>query len=209
MSVGFIKDFIKRTLKEKNLTALDLSKLSGVSDSTVSDLFIKNQSRIDTGNVIRFANALGCSVDQMLGKSKQEQEIEVIRIDPIEAMVNLKTNLKIILQNKHMSIKNLAEMCNTNSNNIYAFNSGLTKSLSLDALSNISATLGYSIDQLIGRQKITLEHANEPALHSLSETDKAIVKAIKVDLAKSLANQSVNPHIHVTTTPQKSSSKSK
>lgn len=202
MSAHLIRDFIKATLKARGISAIDLSKMSGVNDSSIYDLLVKKQDRVDTGNVIKFANALGCTLDEMLGKkSSFDAESGIIPIDPEQAMKNLLVNLKIILKDKNINIKTLAELCNTDTSRLYTFHAGATKKLGIESIYDIATTLGYSMDQLIGRQTMPKEISSSPSLKGLSETDKKLVADIKANLAKAMTSK--------TETAQSVSTKSK
>lgn len=191
MSAHIIRDFIKTTLKERNLSPMELSKMSGVGNSSIYDLLQKNQNKMDIGNIIRFANALGCTLETMLGKdSTSSNTPAIIPLEPEEAMAHLLSNLKTILKNKHMNIKTLTSLCRTNSQAIYSFHSGNSKTLSLEIISDIGDIFGYSIDQLIGRQAISIEKPTPSTLKGLSKTDKEVVENIRADLAKAMQSNS-------------------
>lgn len=79
---------IKDLLKERNMKQKDLSKLSGVSESTLSD-WIKGAREPGVYGLSQVAQALGVTLDYLMGLDSVATEIQVITGFTLEELKNL------------------------------------------------------------------------------------------------------------------------
>lgn len=67
----FNKDKITNILKEKSMTPYRLWKLSGVAQSTISDILNGKKQNPTTKTLQKIANALDCSIDEFFDDNEQ------------------------------------------------------------------------------------------------------------------------------------------
>lgn len=67
---------ILRIMEERNITSYRLAKETGISNGLFSKWKETPSSKISSGNLVRIADYLGCSVDYLLGRT---EKIEVNR----------------------------------------------------------------------------------------------------------------------------------
>ncbi len=68
-------DEIKKRKKEKGLTNEALAERSGISVGTLNKLLSGASADPKLSTLLPLSSALGCSLDEMLGKTKSEQEV--------------------------------------------------------------------------------------------------------------------------------------
>ena len=66
-----IGEKIKLLLEAKKMSNLELSKLSGVPNSTLADILNGKTSRVSINAVINIADALGVTLEYLVGKERQ------------------------------------------------------------------------------------------------------------------------------------------
>lgn len=71
----FNKDKITKILKEKSITPYRLWKISGVAQSTISDILNGKKQNPTTKTLQKIANALNCSVDEFFDDTNENSTI--------------------------------------------------------------------------------------------------------------------------------------
>ena len=61
---------ILEIMKTRGITAYRMSKEAGVSESVFSEWRRKPSSNIYSGNLVRIADYLGCSIDYLVGRTE-------------------------------------------------------------------------------------------------------------------------------------------
>lgn len=66
-------EIILRTMDERNITSYRMAKETGISESLFGAWRKKPTSKIYSGNLVRIADYLGCSVDYLLGRTEDPE----------------------------------------------------------------------------------------------------------------------------------------
>ncbi|MCI8439847.1 MAG: helix-turn-helix transcriptional regulator [Oscillospiraceae bacterium] len=66
-------DRILKILSERGITTYKLAKETGVTNSMFTEWRKKPSSKIYSGNLVRIADYLGCSVDYLLGRTEDPE----------------------------------------------------------------------------------------------------------------------------------------
>ena len=66
-------DIILRIMDERNITSYRMAKETGISESLFGAWRKKPTSNIYSGNLVKIADYLGCSVDYLLGRTEDPE----------------------------------------------------------------------------------------------------------------------------------------
>lgn len=79
-----VKDYLTSLKKRGNFSWSDLSEMSGLPDATIRKIFSGETADPRFETVARLVNAMGGSLDEIVGKAKEEEKPEINAISTIK-----------------------------------------------------------------------------------------------------------------------------
>ena len=154
MPLKKIASFLDKELKRQNISTIELSRLTGVSNATLETIS-HGYCNFNTENIIMIANAINCYISAMVDLKYLPHTTPPLKIAPALAMSNLRENLKGLLETHNISINELAIKYNLDINLLFYFYNGAYTTLPINIIYHLALSQGSSIDQLLGRELST------------------------------------------------------
>lgn len=101
-----LKDFINKTLKEKQITAYELSRILNLNE-TVIPSFLKDKTKtLNSKAVVDLADFMEVSLDQVVGRDYQTNTKKIVsKIDSQNKTPDFLTNISTLDQKEILSIR--------------------------------------------------------------------------------------------------------
>lgn len=215
-----LKEFLRNKMEEKQLKASDLAGLAGIPITTMRGMLSNRRPEIK--NIIKLANYLDCSMDEMFGRQKfvsgEKQQYAQLSLE--ELSDNLKSFITDKMNKKQMTQYELGLEVSGSPDGFRAFlreDDNKQKMLSTGVVIALADHLDCSTDVMVGRtsQLEKEQQLAKPLDNSLKNLSPEVLKAAQLigksmgDISpKALTTDNVAPS-HVSSLIKKSPNRSR
>ncbi len=149
-----LKEFLRNKMEEKQLKASDLAGLAGIPITTMRGMLSNRRPEIK--NIIKLANHLECTMDEMCGRDKfvsaEKQQYAQLSLEALSG--NLKSFITDKMNKNQMTQYELGLEVSGSPDGFRAFlreDDNKQKMLSTGAVIALADHLDCSIDEMLGR----------------------------------------------------------
>lgn len=152
---------LQNIMSENNLSIPDISRATGLSDSTLRSMISRKTKNISLDVAFKLSEGLGISLEKLNGETPINSEATTINVSDKQNMKEIINRIKTRRNELMLSYQDLADKTGLSKSTLQRYETGAIKNMPLDKLGVLAKALNVSPAYLMGWEESVTNNDKE------------------------------------------------